>query len=339
MNVFGLDIGSTSIKIAQAQKEGNKFRLYSAGLVQSPSPGINSEAKKDLVALATAIKKLHQDTKINNRSAVVSLPESKIFSRVISLPVMSEDELSQSLQWEAEQFVPMPIEDISLDSVIISRGQPGKVEQKMEVFVVAAPNNLIKKYQQVIEMAGFKMVAIETELIAAARALVAPDSPPVLIIDFGAETTDIAIAKQGRVVFTRSIPAAGQAFTRAISSGLSIDISQAEKYKTAYGLEEKKLEGKVKEAIAPVVNQVVNEVRKAIQFWREKEKEEVKSLILTGGSANLPNLTAFLTQSLGIEVQVANPFAHLVANEKQIARLSQNTPLFAVAVGLAMKEV
>ena len=339
MSVFGLDIGSTSIKMVSVQKEANKFRLLSAGIAQTPPPGLDSEAEKDLVALATAIKKLHQDAKINNKNVAVSLPESKIFSRVISLPNMNEDELAQALQWEAEQFIPLPIDDVSLDSVIISRGKAGKVEQMMEVLVVAAPKNLIKKFQHLVDLAGFRLVAIETELIAATRALLSPESPAVVMVDFGAETTDIGIAQKGMLVFTRSIPAAGQAFTRAISTGLSIDPHQAEKYKTAYGLTEKKLEGKVKEAITPVVTQVVNEIRKAIQYWREKEKEAIKTLILSGGSANLPEVISFLTKSLAVEVQVADPFANLIKDEKQLTSLRQNTPLFTVAVGLAMKEV
>ena len=339
MNVFGLDIGSTSIKIASVQKEGNKFRLLSAGIAQTPQPGLDSEAEKDLVALATAIKKLHQDAKINNKNVIISLPESKIFSRVIKLPNMNEDELSQALQWEAEQFIPLPVSDVSLDSVIISRGKPGKVEQMMEVLVVAAPKSLIKKFQHIVELSGFKLVAIETELIAAARALLSPESPPVVIVDFGAETTDIAIAQKGLLVFTRSIPAGGQAFTRAVSTSLSIDPVQAEKYKTAYGLTEKKLEGKVKAAITPVISQVVSEIQKAIRYWQEKEKEAIKTMVLAGGSTNLPEVISFLTKSLAIEVQVADPFASLVKDEKQLVNLRQNTPLFAVVIGLAMKEV
>lgn len=339
MNVFGLDIGSTSVKVASVQKEANKFRLLSAGIAQTPPPGLDSEAEKDLVSLATAIKKLHQDAKISTKNVVVSLPESKIFSRVITLPGMSEDELTQALQWEAEQFIPLPIADVSLDSVIISQGKAGKVEQMMEVLVVAAPKNLIKKFQHLMDLSGFRLVAIETELIAATRALLPPESPAVVIVDFGAETTDIAITQKGLLVFTRSIPAAGQAFTRAISTSLSLDPSQAEKYKTAYGLTEKKLEGKVKKAITPVVNQVISEIRKAIQYWQEKEKETIKTLVLSGGSANLPEMISFLTKSLAVEVQVADPFANLIKDEKQLVNLRQNTPLFSVAIGLAMKEV
>lgn len=180
---------------------------------------------------------------------------------------------------------------------------------------------------------------METELIAASRALLTANSPTTMIIDFGAETTDIAIAKKGMLVFTRSLPTAGQAFTRAISSRLAIEASQAEEYKTAYGLAEKKLEGKVREAIVPVIDQVVDEIKKAIQFWQEKEKEGIKSIILTGGSANLPEVTSFLTKSLGVELQVADPFAKLIKDEAQVANLRQSTPLFAVAIGLAMKEV
>jgi type IV pilus assembly protein PilM len=339
MSVFGLDIGSTSVKVASVQPEGGRFRLLSAGVASTPIPGIESEAEKDLAAVGVAVKKLHQDAKINNKNAVISLPESKVFSRLITLPLMKETEIDQALQWEAEQFIPLPINEVNLDKVIVSRGKAGKVAQKMEVLVVAAPNNLIKKYLHIVELAGFKAVAMETELIAASRALLSANSPTTMIIDFGAETTDIAIVKKGMVVFTRSLPTAGQAFTRAISSRLAIEASQAEEYKTSYGMAEKKLEGKVREAIMPVIDQVVEEIKKAIQFWQEKEKEGIRSIILTGGSANLPEVTSFLTKSLGVELQVADPFAQLIKDEAQVSSLRQSTPLFAVSIGLAMKEV
>ncbi|MFZ5366309.1 MAG: type IV pilus assembly protein PilM [Patescibacteria group bacterium] len=339
MNIFGLDIGSTSIKIAQVAREGAKFRLISVGIAPTPQPGLKSEAETDLIALATAIKKLHQDTKITTKNVVVALPEGQIFTRVIELPSMNENELAQAVPWEAEQFVPMPLSEVTLDWQVVSRGTPGKVEEKIKVFLAAAPTTLVEKYVKILEMAGFSVAAVETEIIAASRALISSSAPPTLLINLGAKSTDLATVVKGQVVLTRSIPTAGEALTRAIATTLSLEVPQAEEYKIAYGLGENELEGKIKKAITPVFELVVSEVKKALFSWREKESETISSIILAGGTATLPQAGAFLTKQLGIEVQIADPFSQLVTTPSVIASLREKAPLFAVAVGLAEKEV
>lgn len=339
MNIFGLDIGSTSSKIVQLERSGSKYRLLAAGLVPTPSPGLASESEADLVALATTLKKLHQDAKVTTRKAAIALPEGEIFTRVVEFPPMREEELAQAIPWEAEQFVPKPLSEVNLDWQIVSKGSTNKQAQPMKVLLVAAPKVLISKYLRVCSLAGFEVVAIETEMTAATRALVLPGASPIMLVDFGAKTTDLAIVDNGQVVMTRSIPTAGEAFTRAVSTGLALEITQAEEYKRAYGLAEKELEGKVKGALTPVFEAVSNEIRKALAFWQEKETKPVASVILTGGTANLPEVSTLLARSLGIEVQIANPFSSLTAEEKAISSLKNNASVFAVAVGLAQKEI
>ena len=339
MNTFGLDIGSTSIKIAQLEKVGDKYRLVAAGIMPTPPPGIASESESDLAALSVAIKKLHQEARITTRKVVTALPEGEVYARVIELPPMSEGEVSSAIPWEAEQLVPQPLSEVTLDWQILAKGQAGQAPEQTKVFLVAAPKVLIQKYLRVLNMAGLEVAAIETELISATRALLNGASPTAMVVDFGAKTTDLAIVKGGQVIFTRSLPTAGEAFTRAISTGLSLEEPQAEEYKRAYGLEEKQLEGKIKKALDPVFQIVTSEIKKALASWKEKEKEPVTQIILTGGSANLPQVSSAMTNLLGLEVQVADPLARLSANEKILSALKGNSCLFAVAVGLAAKEV
>lgn len=339
MNIFGLDIGSTSTKIIQLEKEGQKHKILAAGIVPSPSPGLASDADGDLVNLATTLKKLHKDAKITTQNVVIALPEEEIFTRVVEFPSMKDDELAQAISWEAEQFIPKPLKEVNLDWQIVSREEPGKEINQMKVFLVAAPKNLTGKYLKVCQLAGFEVVAIETEVIAAARALISPAAPPTMLLDLGAKATDLAILEKGQVVMTRSIPTAGEAFTRAISTGLSLEVSQAEEYKRVYGLGGQELEGKVKAALMPIFEVVSNEVKKAITFWREKEGKVVSSVILTGGTANLPEASTLLAQAVGVEVQIADPFSSFVSSEKIIANLKGNASVFAVAMGLALKEV
>ncbi|MDO8551145.1 MAG: type IV pilus assembly protein PilM [bacterium] len=339
MSNFGLDIGSTSIKMVQAEKSGDKYRLVAAGIVPTPQPGFSSESQADLESLATCIKNLHQEAKVTTKKVIVALPESEVFTRVIEFPPMSDGELEQAVPWEAEQFVPRPLSEVELDWHVISKGEGGREMGKMKVYVAAAPRELVAKYLKVLNLAGFEVVSIETEMIALARIMVPASAPATILLDLGARTTDVGIIQKGDVVFARTIPTAGEAFTRAISANLALEVTQAEEYKRAYGLEEAQLEGKIRQALGPVFKVVVDEVKRSIQAWKEKEQEPLVRLILTGGTAGLPQASSVLAHELGIEVQIADPFSQLILPPQVSSNLKSNSCLFAVAAGLALKEI
>lgn len=340
MNFFGLDIGSHSLKVAQVEKTGDKYRLIALGVAPTPAGGILSEAPADITALSESIKKLQAEAKITTDNVAVALPEDKVFTRVIEIPPLTESELASAINWEAEQFIPIPLSEVTLDYQIISRPEKGE-SKKMEVLLIAAPKQLIEKYLKALESAGLRPVSLETEIIAIARSVASPDSAPTLVVDLGARATDMAIVASGQIVFTRSIGTAGEALTRAVASELKLDPAQAEEYKKAYGVDPRQLEGKVKGAIGPILEVVAKEMEKALEFYRSKHAENpVKRAVLTGGTAGLPEVVSLLAQKLGIEVQLADPFARLEKEAEILAKLPEGAaPLYAIAIGLALKEV
>jgi type IV pilus assembly protein PilM len=171
---------------------------------------------------------------------------------------------------------------------------------------------------------------------------VAPtDSRLTLVVDLGARATDMAIVSQEQVVFTHSIGTAGEALTRAVASELKLEPAQAEEYKKAYGVDPKQLEGKVRGAIDPILEVVVKEMSKMLEFYRSKHPDNlVTRAVLTGGTAGLPEVVSLMAQKLGIEVQLADPFSRLEKEGEILAKLPEGTaPLYAIAVGLALKEI
>ena len=187
-------------------------------------------------------------------------------------------------------------------------------------------------------MSGLNLIAVETELISLVRAL-APEDQTVLIADFGARSTNIAISKNAMITFSRSIPTAGEAFTRSVAQALGIEEVQAEEYKRSYGLSPTQLEGKIKGALDPILRMVSDEMKKAVHFYQSEEKGEApKSVILAGGSAGMPEMASSLTKLLGIEVIVGNPFSKVSVDPQAVQALSGYAPLYSVAVGLAMRE-
>jgi len=184
MEFFGLDIGSHKIKIVQVQKSGDNYRLVALGSAPSTSKGILSESESDLTQLATIIKKLHQETKIKTKNVVTALPQDKVFTQVITLPQLSENELTSALKWEAEQYIPIPLAEATISHQIIGRIKEN-AKEKIEVLLAAAPNRLIDKTVKVVKSAGFNLVSLETEILAVARSLVV-NPEAVMVIDFGA---------------------------------------------------------------------------------------------------------------------------------------------------------
>jgi len=339
MDFFGLDIGSHNIKAVQLKRAQDKYQLVALSSVPSTPRGLASEAESDLTALAEAIKKLHKEAKITTKNVTTALPEDQVFTRVITLPKLTDEELNSALKWEAEQYVPIPLSEVTLAHQIIGETKEN-TQEKIEVLLVAVPKRLIDKLLRVLKIAGLNPVSLETEILAMSRSLVAPDSGVTLLVDLGAKATDIAIVENQQVVFTRSIMTAGEALTRAVATSLGIEVAQAEEYKKAYGVDPGKLEGKVSKAIEPIFEVIVKEMEQAIQFYQsEKKASVIKRIVLTGGTAILPEIVSLIAKKLNIETQMGNPFERIVENSL-LAKIPENDlPFYAVAVGLAMKEV
>lgn len=337
----GLDIGISSIKVVSLVRDKQSARLLSLGAIPAPQPGIVSDSDTGLEAVATAIKKLLSAAKIDTKEVIAALPESKVFTRVIDdLPYLTDQELASAIRYASEEFIPMPLVDVNLNwQVLFRSSERGKA--RTVVFVIASPKNVVSKYISVFSMAGIKPKALETEIIAVTRSLVGnnPFSPATLIIQLGATTTDFATVSKGLIWLTRSISTGGMALTRTIAQHFNFELNQAEEYKKIYGLLEDQLEGKVLEVLKPVVDIIGGESRRVIQAFQTKYPQNpIKRVVISGGGAKMPGLVTYLAQSLGLEVQEADPW-FLIAKEKNlVGRLAADAPLYSVAVGLALRE-
>jgi type IV pilus assembly protein PilM len=338
MDFFGLDIGSQKIKLVKLAKSGSQYRLTALGSIPSTQKGLLSDNESDLTALATAIKKLYQESKIATKNVVSALPQDQVFTQVITLPQLSEDELLSALKWEAEQYVPIPLSEVTLSHQVIGQVKENN-KQKMEVLLAAAPNRLIEKLLLVLKTVGLNPLSLELEIMALARSLVVPSPEAVMVVDLGSKATDFAVVENGQIIFVRSIPTAGEALTRAIASGLGLSPNQAEAYKKAYGADPKQLEGKVMEAIAPVVEVIVDEMEKIIQFHQLEKNKTLSRVVLSGGTANLPEISAVLAKKLNLEIQIGDPFLQIVKDKVVSQVPPADIPSYAIATGLAMKEV
>jgi type IV pilus assembly protein PilM len=342
-SVRGLDIGSKYIKFVELAQYGRgKNSLISVGMTPAPLKGINSDANIDLEALATIIKKLLRDGGIRTKQVNVALPETNVFTRIIEVPPLSEKELSSAIKWEAEQYVPLPLEEVQMDFSIVGETMDRDGHKKLNVLLVAAPKVVISRYDKILNLCDLEPLAMETEIISASRALLphSSDKPvTVMVVNIGAQTTDFSILKNSLISFTRSIPTGGDHLTRALAQDLGIPLPQAEEFKKTYGLRENQVEGKVRRSLEPIFSVMVEEIKRSQQYFVNKYPEEnISALILSGGTAKMPGLVESLVTSVGIESQIGNPWISVGKDPQRFARLEDEGPIFTVATGLAMRE-
>lgn len=336
--IAGLDIGSHSIKLIELAREGDQVALVAAGSMPTPQKALTSSLQADTESLAVAIKQLIQSTGTKTRTVNLALPESKVFTRVIEVPQLSPRELTSAIKWEAEQYIPLPLDQVNVDFTVLQDGKNTQTN-KMEVLLVAAPKALVDKYVSIMELAELNAVSAETEIIATSRAVgrSLPNVRTVMIVSLGALSTDIAILRSGILMFTRSVSTGGEALTRAIAQNLDFNLTQAEEYKRAYGLQQDKLEGKIIAAAKPIMDTILQEIKRAMAFYSEKYKEEhVDTVILSGGTARLPGMVIYMAQALNCEVQLANPWVG-IAKDARFNVLNTEGANFSIAVGLALR--
>ena len=337
---FGLDIGTTSVKVVWLNRDKEIVTYNTSLTVPTPVQGMQSESPFDQQEMAQVINKLVIDAKITTNNVNIALPENHAFTKVIEMPAIADKELGNAIYWEAEQYIPVPLDTVTLAWSKLRTMQSNLPDEKMQVLLVAAPKDLIKRYQDILDLAGLTVVAIETDILAVIRSLInAKNTPTSLVVNIGAMSTTLGIVQSGYLVFNYSVPLGGVALTRAIASDFGLQPEQAEEYKRVYGLSDKNFGGKVGKAIEPILTALLGEIKKAVTFYVEKYKNElpISQLLLTGGGASLPGLPIYFAQNLGFEAVLANPWKML--NVQGVPHeIEMKGPEYSTAVGLALKE-
>lgn len=345
-NAFGLDIGATTIKAVSLTKSKNGFLLNGYNIRSTPSKGMQSESPLDKEEMARTIKSTVDDAKIATKNVNIALPENQVYTKVIEMPMLSDKEFSLAINWEAEQYIPVPLSSISLVWTVLN---PAKKNQnpsnnKVQVLVVGAPTVIIDKYQKMLAMCGLNTVAVETEILSVIRVLTyrkdETNFPPTIILTIGAISTALALIKDGIVIFTYSVPVGGIAINRAIESDLGLSLVQAEEYKKVYGISKGGPSDKLSKVILPILNSILSEVKKVMIFYSQKYKDDIpiQQIMLSGGTAKLPGLDLFFAQNCGIETVIADPWNILAEDQGVPVDLKSKGSDFTVAIGLAMRD-
>jgi len=362
---FGLDISDLSLKIIKLKKRKTFFDLASFG-EEKIKPGIIKGGEiKDEKALAEIIKEALtkvKGEKLKTKYVVASLPEEKAFLQVIQMPRMSEEDLKSAVIYEAENYIPLPIEEVYLDSQIVPPAYNHL--DHFDVLIAALPKKTVDPYISCLKLTGLRPEALEIESLAIARALIKNEvtSFPVLLIDLGATRTRFIIFSGQSIRFTSSIPVSSQNFTEIISKALTVNLAEAERLKIKLGLEEKikreikkdkierrHLRGQVFEALVPALVDLTQQIKRYLSYYQTHASHEhlppngkgVSKILLCGGGANLKGLPELLSIELKIPVELGNPWGNILPESlTEVPELPLEKSLsYTTALGLALRGI
>lgn len=333
-NFFGLDIGTQSVRLVQLKGMGQKLALTSYGSAPLPAGLTQSDSKLDLQKLAKIIDQLAKKCQIDTKNVVSAIPGTSVFNAVVTLPPMNQSDLVNAIRYQAEQNIPLKLEEVKYDWQVIKQDPTTK---ELTVMIIAAAKGKVDQMMQLFEYADLNVMALETATVAMARSLSSPEDPLVLLLDIGATTTEIAVVENGILSQTRSFPLGGFAMTRAIGQNLGLEMDQAEQFKAKFGLSQDKLEGQVYKVVEPVLRNILDEAVRSVNFYQEQSGKKITRVILTGGTTRLPMMAEYIKAYTALEVVFGNPWSKVSYQSSMSDNLNQVAPEFATAVGLAMR--
>lgn len=347
-NVVGLDLGSSYVKIVELQQNRNKYTLSSFGIQKLPPEAIVDGAFMNTNVILEVIRELLAKHKIRTRDVVTSVSGHSVIIKKISLPLMTQEELEESIQWEAEQYIPFNIEDVNLDVQILNRQTDDSGQ--MDVLLVAAKKEMIGDYTSLLSQAGLNPMIIDVDAFAVENMFeinyddIDPNAT-VVLVNIGASIININVLRNKQTSFTRDISMGGNQYTEEIQKQLSVSYEEAESLKIGgdlMGETQSVVPQEVERILGGVSENVATEIQRSLDFYSATSTEDkIARVYLSGGSALIPGLPQLIEARTGVPVEIANPFRRIEVPEKVLkgAFLPQIAPLAAVAVGLGLRRV
>jgi type IV pilus assembly protein PilM len=342
-DVCGLDISDLSVKLVKIENSGS-FE-YISSYISVPLPGgcISEGEIKQREQVVLTIKKAFEiagPKKIKTKKVICSLPETKAFLRIITIPQMDEHEIEEAVKWEMEANIPLSLDQVYYDWQIIPDALPEE-KNKMNLLVVAIAKDAVDQTISVLESAGLYPVGLEIESIAQARSLLLEENKnaTVLIVDIGDRRTSFSITKDGVPCFTSSIPLCGQSFTDLISKSMGISFEEAEKIKLSYGVGNDFKRDALFKSIEPVLENFLQEIDRSIDFYVTglKYSDGIDKIIMCGGGANMKGLLPYFSRKLGREIELGNPWTNMKLGKNLPVIEKDQSLQYSTAIGLALK--
>jgi len=335
---FGLDIGTTAIRLVELRGSGPLRTLVKYAYVPIDSKIVMSDAKSDQQKLAQTIAELLAQAHMTTKNVAVGIPSQRVFTTLADFDRLPASELGKSIKFQADSLIPTPLNESKLDWALI--GDSPKDPTKVEVLLSSVPNNFVEQRLDMLEGLGLNVIAFEPDNLAVTRALLPPEATtPQMVLDIGYKNTDLVITMNGAPRLTRAIPTGVETIIRAAGQNLNIDDKQAQQFVFKFGLSKEKLEGQIFQAIIGAVDVLTAEIEKSIKFFQARYPEmHIERIVVTGGASSLPEFPLHLANKFAMNVEIGNAWRNVAFAPERQNELLAISNQFCVAVGLAERE-
>jgi type IV pilus assembly protein PilM len=339
--VIGLDIGTSSIKMAEMNISRNNIQLVNFGYTPMPLGCVQSGELTKTNEISAAISNLVKDLKTKRKNVSVGLWGTAVIIKKITIPRMDNRMIADQIRWEAEQYIPFDINEISLSYHILKNSAN---PETMDILLVAAQNALVQQYQSIVENAGLSAQIMDVSGLALANLYETNYGSGlgecVGILNIGAGLTNFVVVYDGDVVFCRDIPVGGLTFTNEIHKELGITVQEAEAMKLS-SVHGKEVPEEVQQVILTTSEAVIEEIRNSFDFFAASGSGvQLQTCYYTGGGSQMPGLTLGLSKMAGVSFEQFNPFSRVRNGAKHLSHeyLSEMSPYVSVAMGLALRK-
>jgi len=340
--LVGLDIGSRSLKAAEISESKRGRELKRFGITEIPHGAIEDGTINDPEVVAESIRQLFKAYNIKERNVAISIGGYSVIVKKIAVQTMDEEQLQETIHFEAEQYIPFDISDVNLDFQIL--GQNETNPNQMDVFLVAAKKEMVNDYVNLVNLAGLNPCIVDVEAFALQNTFEANydnAGDNVALIDIGASKTSLNILKGNNSVFMRDVSLGCMQINQKIISLIDCSYDEAEQLKYSEGTDRLSAED-LKGIISSVVSDWCTEIRRALDFFYSTyPDDQIRRIILSGGGANIAEFRQLLSVEASAQVETINPFRNIFVDNDRFDPdfIKQIGPQAAITAGLAIRKV
>ena len=344
LSFLGVDIGDSSIKMVELVRKGKKIYLKNYAFSENLKD-LKFTKIEDSAYLAKAVAKIHTDAKIVSHRVTASLPTFAVFSSIITLSGVNSKNLHEAVLEEARKVIPLPLDEMKIDYKVIPDAPTNKKDGNLRIFLTCSPRKIVRKYIDIFRQADMELAFLETETFSLVRSLVGNDKATTMIVEIGANSTDISVVRESIPVLNRSLEICGSTLTQALADSLGMTFQQAEQLKmdlslsTRSGANEAAADGDFSGVIIKALGPIVSEIKYMLDFYNSANATPVEKIVLSGGGALLGGLPDYLSSQLNLQVIIGDSFSRILYPNELKPIINEVGPSLAVAVGLALREV
>ncbi len=352
-SVLGVDVGSASLKVVQLRRDKGKVILETYGEI-SLGPYADIEIGRSTrlspAKIAEALADVMKEANVSTVDSAVSIPMRSSMVSVIKLPQMSEKQIAQMVPIEARKYIPVPIQEVTIDWFIIPKmdsdsqsiqNEEGKKVLATEVLTVAIHNDVLNDFSSLVTQAGLNTSFFEIEMFSTVRAVIdsSDNKVPIIFFDMGASSTKLYVAERGIVRESHIINKGSQDITLNISKALNVNVEYAEKLKRNFGNNNTEQDQKIAEVVDLTLSPVFSQANATILSYGRRYNKTISKMILVGGGCLLNGLIDKANEKIGIRVEKGNPFERTLAPAFLQDVLKETGLAFSTAVGLALRKL